>query len=662
MSGCEATDEVKAIIRQMAKAKLEEGITDHNDIVDAIHAAINDHTPLWKNEIADIISGYGQKPSRQATKTELQERVTQLKRDLREAYHPKPGKRSPEEVTNQRRQTQIKKQISDIQDQIRAGKFDKQPRKPIEYDQTTRKMQADLDAARRQADKLLRKIQYQNKSTPAKVADTFLAFHRAMILSGLGTLEHLTGASLSRLMFAPIEDLAGGILHNVPVLRKISEAAPTEGGGLDLKALAHGYGKTFSKQTLLDMKDKVVRGFSDLQAAIKDPYDSNHQLLDVVGHIHDALKTPAETFAYNKALMVQAHQMRKAMARAGKSADEIDQAMQDPAVIAQAQVNAYEQALRAKLQAGNIAVDMYKGAERILRSKGPSGDALAGVMNYLMPIVKIPTNLVDEVMSYAAGGLRAAATAGFNGKKSLEPEIADSIMRNLKKGLVGKALMAIAWLGYQAFGAMYDENRRKKPGEPDYGEIRIGGHTIPKEFLHSPAFSLMMATALARRVFEQRIAMEKRKGQPVREGEAAVTGAEHGVEGVVNTLPFIETATDLGKAGKSGDFLSDYIGRQAATNVPQALKNIAQWTDPEAALKRKPVGFTQEMEVGIPGLRENVPLHNIKGMSLDDKLDAYDKMTPKEREKTGIVESIQSTATHSRSITPEQQKRVDAIP
>lgn len=668
MSGCEATDEIKTIIRAMARAKLEEGITDHEDIVDAIHAAINEHTPLWKNEIADIISGYGQKAERKASKSELQERILQLKRDLREAYHPKPapkGKptpKTPEERKNATRQTQIKKEIERLQGQLKSGDFSKPQRGPIQYDEVTQKLQAQLETARRQVDREMRRLEYQNRSRVGKIADTFLAFHRAMILSGLGTLEHLTGAATSRLIFAPIEDAAGGVLHFVPGVRKYSEAAPTEGGGFSPTALGAGYGKTFSKATLQDMRDKVVRGFSDLQAVMKDPYDSNHRLLDVVGHIHDALKTPAENFAYAKALVQQAQQARAKMARSGMTPDEIDHALQDPAIIAQAQANAYEQALRAKLQADNVVVNMYKHAQRILKAKGPGGEFWAGVMNYMMPIVKIPTNLADEVLSYAVGELRAAGAAGFRDKSTpIEPELADYVMRNLKKGLVGKVLMVIAWMGAGAFGAMYDQERRKHAGEPDYGDIRVGGATIPHAFLHSPAFNLMMATALARRVVDQKLHQEERKGLPQQKGEAIASGAGHAALAIANTIPFLEEPQDLYQALKSGSGMSDYLGKQIAANEPQALKDIAKWTDPEAALKRHPEGLVQQAEVGIPGLRENVPLQDVGHMSLDAKLDAYEKMTPAEREKSDIVNSIYKTASHSRTMTDEQRKRVEAI-
>jgi hypothetical protein len=107
--------------------------------------------------------------------------------------------------------------------------------------------------------------------------------------------------------------------------------------------------------------------------------------------------------------------------------------------------------------------------------------------------------------------------------------------------------------------------------------------------------------------------------------------------------------------------MSDYAGRLVAENEPQGMKDIAKATDPESALKRKPNGFLQQSEVGVPGLRENVPLQDLKKASIDQLLDAYGKMGTKEREKTGIADLIQEKAARSRTITPEQQRQVDAI-
>jgi hypothetical protein len=661
MSGCEATPEIKKIIRAMAKAKVEEGFTSASDILDEIHDAIKEHTPLWKNEIADIISGYG-KPDRQGTKSELQQRILQLKRDLRETYHPKATPKTPDERRNATRQTQIKKQIEELQDRIARKDFSKPEKQPIAYDAQTRKLEADLASAKREADKLIAKLDYQNKSRAGKILDTILAFHRASILSGYTVLEHLTGAVLWRVIGTPLEQAAGALLHQIPGIRSISENAPTEGGGFQGGAQLAGLKEAFSKQTLMDMRDKILRGYSDLQSIGKAPLDSNHPLLEMVGHIHDALKTPAERFGYARALVTANKQARDALARDGMAPADIDRALIDPAMQARNEALAYGESQRAKLQGDNAVVDAVRGFIGSVGRMGVGGKAAATAMNYQMPILKIPTNLFAEATSYAAGGTKALGAILNAEKGKFTPEVNDYIMRNLKKGFVGKALAVVGWIAYQSFGAMYDEQRKKRSGEPDYGDVRTAIGTISHHWLHSPAWQFMQAVALAHRVYDAEMAKWAKKGQPGSPIEAAATAAIRGTKAMIEALPFVDAPAEFFKSIKDAHGVGDYAGKALSElTTPQIVKQVAKGTDPQE-LPRKPSGFVEQMEVGIPGLRENVPLKAVKGMSLDEKLDNYDKMTPQQRTQSGISDSILTTAHHLRGkLTDDQLKRVEAI-
>lgn len=662
MSGCEPTDDVKRIIRAMAKAKVEEGFTNHEDILDEIHSAIKDHTPLWKNEIADIISGYGQKASRKATKTELEARMEQLRRDLKAAYHPKQPPKTPEQRQNARRQTELKKQIADIQDQIARKDFSKPEKAAPVYDAETKKLEAQLASSKRQADQLLHKLNYENKSRAAKIADTALAFHRAAILSGIGTIEHLSGAVLWRVLGTPLEQAAGAILHQIPGIRQISENAPTEGGGFQGGAQLAGLKHAFGPGTLRDIRDKLLRGYSDLQAVGKAPLDSNHPLLELVGHLHDAIKTPAERFGYARALDTFYRQTRKQLARDGMSPDEIDKAMVDPAMEARGQALAYGESQRAKLQGDNAFVNVLRSTVRQIGTHGVGGKAFEHAFNYQVPILKIPTNLFAEASSYAAGEVKALGSWMNHEKGKFTPEVNDYIMRNLKKGLVGKALAVVAWILYKQFGALYDDERRKKAGEPDYGDVRTPAGTIKKGFLHSPAWDFMQAVALAHRVYDQELARKPKEGESRKSpAEAAFTGGLHGGRAMIDALPFVDQPKRFYESLKNSQGMGDYAGQAVAANIPQAIKDVAKMTDDEA-LKRKPKGFSQQIEVAIPGLRNNVPLQDIKHMSMDAKLDAYEKMTPAQRDKSGIVDAIYRQAQHSRSLTDDQRRRIEAIP
>jgi hypothetical protein len=131
---------------------------------------------------------------------------------------------------------------------------------------------------------------------------------------------------------------------------------------------------------------------------------------------------------------------------------------------------------------------------------------------------------------------------------------------------------------------------------------------------------------------------------------------------LVKDLPFVEAPAEFFRSIKDSEGAGDYAGKAVSElTTPQLLKQAAKATD-SSTLPRKPKGFVQQLEIGIPGLREKVPTKQLKGMSLDQKLDYYDKMKPAEREKSGIVESIFETAKRQGSkLTDEQLKRVEAI-
>jgi len=170
MSGCEASPEVKAIIRAMAKNRVESGITDAADLVDSIHEEIHGHTPLWKSEIADIISGYGE--VRKQTKSEMQTRLAAIKAELRgdakrvdaesqpKVEKPAPApKPTPEEARITARQTQLKNEIEDLNQRIAARDTSKPERTPVESPEITE--------LKKQRDALKSRLELMEPSPPA---------------------------------------------------------------------------------------------------------------------------------------------------------------------------------------------------------------------------------------------------------------------------------------------------------------------------------------------------------------------------------------------------------------------------------------------------------------------------------------------------------------
>jgi hypothetical protein len=660
MAGCEPSDEVRRIIRAMARAKVEEGFTDAGAIVDEIHEAIKDHTPLWKGEIADIIAGVGQ-PKRQATKSELQAKMEQLRRDLKATYHPSQPKtpKTPEQAANERRQAAIRRQMAEIQEALRTGNFDKR-RPTIADDRETQDMRQQLAVAKREADKALADIARKNRTPTQKALETMGAMYRAAILSGYTVFEHLTGASLGRFLTAPLEELAGAGLHHVPGLRAISEGAPTEGGASSAQALKQGYLKIVSGETGKAIRDKLVRGYSDRQALYDKHVDYGAHWLSLLGHLHDAIKTPVEQFAFYKALHTVNAKMRRDLERAGKSPDEIDAELTREYTMARNGALAYAYSKAAKLQGDNWLVDMVNGAVRQLATKGPVGKGAAGLARLTMPILRIPTNFAKETSEYALGLGNALATAIYHHGEEFTPEINDHIFRNLKKGLVGAALAPLFWIIASSMGALYDDKRRKKGGEPEYGDIRTPVGTLSHHMLHIPLIEFGQMIALTKRIaMHDAGKVDKKTGEVTPAIEAAANGALRSAVALGRTLPFVPD--DIAGALRDTKGLGNYTGKLAAGFIPQAVQQAARGLDPDKA-PRRPQGFAQQLEAAIPGLRQNVPHRDLKGMTLDSKLDLYEKMSPRERQSSGITESILKSAHSQRAnLSDDQIRRIEAL-
>src|SRR6185369_7342282 len=88
-----------------------------------------------------------------------------------------------------------------------------------------------------QRDQLQRKIDTELlKEEKPTWAENLLRWQRFGLLSGVSTLGKLGAAATGRLTLTPIEEAVGAVAHITPGLRSISERAPREGGGINLKA------------------------------------------------------------------------------------------------------------------------------------------------------------------------------------------------------------------------------------------------------------------------------------------------------------------------------------------------------------------------------------------------------------------------------------------
>jgi hypothetical protein len=77
-------------------------------------------------------------------------------------------------------------------------------------------------------------------------------------------------------------------------------------------------------------------------------------------------------------------------------------------------------------------------------------------------------------------------------------------------------------------------------------------------------------------------------------------------KGLLSEVPFFDTPSRIEQGAQNVHTLGKYLGSEVRSAfIPPDVQNIAKATD--TAKQRHPKGFWQEIEAGVPGLRQNVP-------------------------------------------------------
>jgi len=590
--------------------------------------------------------------------TALRQRLAKAKDDLdaitpKEAKPEPPPKKSPEEVRNATRRADLTKQMADLQHKLDTGDFSKPVKAKPQYDEGTLELQSQRDALRAKADKAIRTLERNNQSLPARLADRLLAFRRAIILSSFHTLGKLTSAATLRTLSTPLEEGVGSVLRQIPGIRSIADMAPREGAGLSLRAEAQAARKTFSAATLKEMYKTAVHGAGTNDVLYGKDKDHHYKLMDLVGQVHGALKTPAKRNEFYRSVELRGAALRKQLTAEGKSPAEVDKQMQSPATQAMLGAKAYEDSQRAIFMNDNAAVTAYRMMIGHLNRSGGAGKAAGKTLEYILPIVKIPTNFVAEAGSYAGGGAKALGQLiASKGLKNLTPDQADYIMRNLKKQTIGAALLAMGYYGANQVGGYYQPGDKQQKDAPEPGGMKLFGVNIPKYLVHNPALEMLQMGATVRHIVES-----KKKG----EGTAGA-GMFAAAKGLVGEVPFFDAPGRIAEGLKDYSSASKFAGEQVRDAVlPPDLQHYAKASDPEKVFKRKPEGFVDAIKTGVPGLREQVPLSSYKTLSLDQRMDAVKEMTNPVARETMMKHVMDSVRRNENKLTPAQHDRLESL-
>lgn len=606
----EPSAEERQLLKEVNKIKKELGLesTDANQLKSALDAA----KTRTRNRIEDLQRAIEKKEKIPKSDKKLQDddelRDLKAQKDaLQKEYDAvfETPKKTPEEIALAAYKARTKARIEELNDRTKRGDFSKKERKSMELDPEGVKLRAEAERAKLEFDKALYRDKQQNMPMTQRILDYIPKIARANLLSNPITLAKLTAAALLRMGATPFEELVGGGLGKLPFVSEVAARAPRE-GGFNTKAEAKALTDAWMKG-MKDARDKLFKGETDLDVTGGKRNVIPHHWLDIFGSMHGALKAPVV-----RAEFARSFEKRTAHA----AANGID--ITDPAVQIRIGLEAYRDSQRAIFQQDNRVVQIWNTAMRQLEQPSKvtgrvslGNKALQTVAKTIFPIVKIPTNIVAEAFQYATGtvtGSARLAKAFKSGIETLKPEEADLIMRELKKGTLGSAVMLLGFFASQAIGGFYQPGQRRKDGDVKPGTVRVGNVDIPSYLLHNPLVDQLQVGATIGRVANSKLRHKDRETQGLPAGVAAAA------LGLIEEVPFATGTEQMHKLFTPNERM-DYVGELARSRVePQFMQWVAQQGDrasyipPSEVRQRKPESFGQEMEMGIPGLRQNVPL------------------------------------------------------
>lgn len=519
---------------------------------------------------------------------------------IREEIQPKP-ERDPEAIAIRAAKTRMKTRIAELQSKLANGDFSKRTRTPVKLDEEGLKLRAAYEKTKDDFERGLMKDRLKNRSRFEKALDGISKWRRTFVLSYPSILAKLTAASGELIGITPAEEAVGGALSKLPLLSKVAEKAPRQ-GGFNLQAEVDAVNGTW-KNLFEAAKQKFKTGQSDIDVLYGEPRLLPPELKDFVSNIHGALKEPARQNEFYRSF-------RKRLDFAAKNGADIT----DPLVQSKIGFEAYKDANRQIFTESNMLADAFNRAltrfsqaDKAIGKASPFGKAAEAAVRYELPIIRIPLNIVKRAFEYSFGtaiGSARLARALSNGLDNLTPDQADVILRNFKRGSLGLAMVALGFFNPQSVGGYYQQGQKRNPKDVKIGGLRVFGQDIPPALVHNPLLEQLQIGATIRRVADSKLRKHDQNPQGYANGVMAAYG------GLIEETPFVRQAEDSLKALNPHE-RKQFLGQLLQSTVPGVAQWAAQQMDRDAQgnlIQRKPNTVGQYFEQAVPVLRENVPV------------------------------------------------------
>lgn len=442
---------------------------------------------------------------------------------------------------------------------------------------------------------------------------------RLSVLSGTHVLEKLAAAATigSAVKRVP-EQIIGGIYSQA--FKGIAKKAPIE-GFWNAKSEAKFYKEFFNPKKFAKNAWEILKtGSSPLSRRLGSEEYEHVPVLYLPTDLHQIIKEPPKRATFEASF-------RNSLIWAEKNGLDIN----DPLVINSLENAAYKRAQYEIFQEENWLSKKFTSWKSSLEKKGNVGNSVKLLIDFMIPVSTVPTNIVRRVITTSPLGLirggKEVVEAYRKGMEKLTPDEADHVLRQLKQGSLGTALWLIGWFGYEQFGGLYSQfnpNKKREEGDLESDVMIVNGKEIPKTVQHALPLEVIQLAATARRVYDN-----YRENKNASIPEAIYKSGLSSIGALLEQVPIISTGVHGVMATKDpveAEKLKEDIDRRL---VPQFVRERMDKTKGSPELK-----YLMDNELKI------VPLHkeSLSPVDAEDKKvfvtkELFDKVSNVREEK-----------------------------
>jgi regulator of replication initiation timing len=482
------------------------------------------------------------------------------------------------------------------------------------------------------------------KPMKERIVDGILRWQRFAVLSYPTTMVKLAAVVGHQLTFKPLK-------FGFQYLVNKASGGALKGAGVwgkpELRALASYYSALIQNFSLSNLKEQFA-GIDSKEVLygrglVYDEWAASKSLLDLPGRSHGYIKSFVKNPEFQFAHQQLVQQAMNNMAEIGNKLKDANLPEKEREAL-QAEYDQWDIANLDNLQRINelslahskwaIMMNDNKFVDKF-RQFADDKTALGAVLRSEMPVVKIPVNFVGRAFAYKYGLVKALTGAKWmvdkesrdngnytpsifkvllKGSKSITPEQSELLSKTLTLGSMGASFFVLGYAG---------ANNIK---ENDDGSFELFGVHISKNLIHSPELeSVISGASIANRMAEDKksnfAAAMVHSDIDILKKNPFLTMLQYGFIPNVAQAMVDKRGTDESKWAIVKKAVADKV---AGMVVPGFLKQPAQWLDTKEGAGLHPMGTPQDrkipkdasgletiwqsIELGVPLLRENVPL------------------------------------------------------